>query len=65
MQRMPPEAHDDARFEPNLAYWDDQIEVEYQYRRNSFFADEPPADWFDSDDDILTNTTDEDFWARV
>ena len=65
MQRMAREAHDDARFEPNSSYWDDEIEAEFQYRRKSFFADEAPSDWFDSDDDVLTNSSDEDFWAGV
>ena len=58
-----PELYEDARYAPNSAYWNEQIELEYQYRRNSFFADEPPADWFDSDDDVLTNTSDESFAA--
>ena len=62
---MPPEVHDDARFKPNSAYWDDPIEVEFQYQLNLFFAVEPPTDWFDPDDDVLTNTSDEDFWAGV
>ena len=65
IQSMPLEAQDDPQFEPNSAYWDDQIKVKYKYRLNSFFATEPPSDWFDSDDDALTNTSDEDFWAGV
>ena len=50
----------------NSAYWDKQVELEHAYRLHSFFAPKPPADWLeDSDDDGLTNTTDEDFTAGM
>lgn len=66
MGTMAPELHDDPRFEPNSAYWDKQVELEHAYRLHSFFAPKPPADWLeDSDDDGLTNTTDEDFAAGM
>ena len=38
MQTMPLEMCDDARFDPDSAYWDAQLEFEYTYRRTSFFA---------------------------
>ena len=36
-------------------YWDNRIELEYTYRLNTFFATEPPASWFDSDEDFAAD----------
>lgn len=57
---LPPELRADPLYGVNSPEWDRIFETEHEIRRHSFFADSPPASWFDSDDELLFDGDDPD-----